>query len=141
MGFKKKKFTTTIHIPMSFLHQFLNDAGDVVEEESVEVTHIFRTPTSKHMERYRREVVKVKGTRMQHGGTKALWNLFCGTIIRVEGYDDLSAEDQQDRGNIVQYFNDDLVRHHAENGVELLLERLQSDEAGFEKKFGPSSGA
>ena len=133
MGFSKKKAASTIQIPMTFQHQFVDSDGELIGEEDVKVIHHFRPPGSRQMERYRGEVVRVKGRKMRHEGTKALWNLFCGTIVRVEGYDDLPAEDQT-KGNIVQYFNDDVVRHHAENGVELLLERLQSEDADLEKK-------
>ena len=140
MGFSKKNVLSVIHVPLRFIHQHENTETGAVFSEDHDVEHIFKMPSAHQRSRYQRENVKVKGKKMIYSGPEASWNLFQACIRRVEGYDDLPS-DAQTRASIVEYFNDDIIRHHAEEAADELIRLLESEDMQLEKKSGPSSGA
>ena len=141
MGFSKKNILPTIRIPLRFHHQFEDSETGETYASSVDVVHIFAMPTTHQRSRYQRENVKVKGKKMIYSGPEASWNLFQGCIRAVEGYEDDLPREGQTRTSIIEYFNDEIIRHHAEGAADELMRILESEDMQLEKKSGPSSGA
>ena len=134
MGFSKAKTQNTVRIAMLFTHSVSEDGGKTFEDAEIPVIHTYTIPTTAQRERYKREGVAIKGRKVRLHEAVANWNLFCNTIVSVEGYDDIPTPADQTKELLMQYFSDEVCRFHAEEGVRILVERLISDEVFAEKK-------
>jgi hypothetical protein len=130
MGFKKPTIAQSlVTVPMS-VPTFSDDPAD-----RVDVAHVFTIPSAKVREEYQRQLVKIKGRKVQGGNTSdASWYLWIHCVDHVIGYDDLPEGE-----NWKEYFNDAIGRIHVDNAVTRLMDYLTGDEVDSEKKSEPSS--
>ena len=132
MGFKKEKAVKELSIALDITIN--NYDLDPPTTESVVVVHVFKMPTAKQIERYHSEVVKIRRSKVKTFVANANWNLFVGTIMHVEGYDDLPSKDEQTLEVLEDYFRGDVVRLHVDGAVAALLEAISVEEAEWGKR-------
>jgi hypothetical protein len=134
MGFNLSKIDAAkekdieITVPLS-VNTFEEDANG--QPINVDVKHIFHIPTTFMREKHQQMLVRVRGKNVKAQGTieANIW-LWKNCIVRVEGYDNLSAGDTWK--NLFE--DSSILRIHAENAINGLMNYIDATEGDITKK-------
>lgn len=119
MGFSKA------HVPQEIAIVFVvHQAG----MDDVELKHVFRRPTMRERERYRKLSARFEKGQLKPDFTAANAYIWNACIKSVDGYDDLPL------GDFRTYFEDDLGAEHRDAAARQLLDYITEEEAELGKK-------